>query len=114
MNDQKPPSEREAIAIRLGAFLVKNNLCQVFGGDVHKHGRYYSVAFSLRRTLDGEVRVYSPKFIQVLMTGPSAWVGNGSDVFESEQAAIDFLRLALVEHKHEEATAVPRKAGRPT
>lgn len=110
MGETNQSSERAQAAQRIAAFLVENGLCQVFGGTVARHGRYYAVAFSLRRTLDGEVRVYSPRFIQVLMRGPAALVGSGSDVFESETTVIDFLRLAFVEHRHDEAKMVPRRA----
>lgn len=115
MNDEKKPSERQQIAHRIAQFLLDHNLCEVFGGDVVHHGRYYSVTFSIRRTLDGEVRVYSPNFIQILLRGPAAWViGGGSGVYESEKAAIDFLRLGYVEHKHAEAQAIPTKPRKST
>lgn len=106
----KPPSERQQIAQRFAVFIVENHLANPFGGDVSQSSdkKYYGVLFSRPRLLDGFVRVYSPKFILVEMTGPAARLGS-SRVFESEKDATDFLRLAFVEYDMDAAAKVPTK-----
>jgi len=106
------PSPRALLAERIAAFVRDNDLAQVFGGesdlDKNKDGRRYrSVDFSLARTLDGTVRIYSPRFIQILSAGPH---GTGSEVFTSEADALAFMQARWVDFDHEAAEAVPRKA----
>lgn len=110
MTDQ--PSERRLLADRIAKFIIDNRLNNPFGGDVDQSsekGRPYSILFSVPRLLDGLVRVYGPKFILVQMQGPLVH-GATDMVFESEQNALDFLRLAFVEHNQEAAYAIPVKA----
>jgi hypothetical protein len=109
MND-KPPSERQQIAQRIATFIIENHLANPFGGEVDQSaskGRPYTVAFAVPRLLDGIVTVYGPKFILINMQGRLA--RRDGAVFESEQNAIQFLRLLLVEHKEDAALAVPAK-----
>lgn len=106
------PSERRLLAERIAKLINDNHLNRPFGGDVEQSqdkGRPYNILFSVPRLLDGLVRVYGPKFILVQMEGPLAR-GASDMVFESEQNALDFLRLAFVEHKQEAAYAIPVKA----
>ena len=106
----KSPSERQQIAQRIADFIIANELANPFGGDVDQttgKGRPYSVLMSI--LLDGQVLVYGPKFILITMQGRLARYGTGF-VYESEQHALDFLRLMLVEHKADEALAIPTKA----
>ena len=111
----KPPSDRRQIANRFAEFIVTNDLANPFGGDVHQSGdkRSYFIGMSRPRLLSGEVRVYSGRFILVLMQGPLAR-GGEERVYASEQDAMSFLRLLLVEHKPDEALAVPVKPRRAT
>lgn len=100
-------SERSEIADRIAAKVREWRLTAPFGGDVEKSGRYYGILFAKPRTLDGLVRVYGPKFIMVESQGP---LGLGRSIFESEEAAVDFIRLAFVELDREEAWKVPTRA----
>lgn len=103
------PSPRQQLAQRIADFIVANQLANPFGGDVYQNQRHYGVLMSIPRVLDGEIRVYGPKFIQVRLQGPMASIGSDF-VYESEQNALDFLRLYLVEHNRDAALAVPTKA----
>ena len=109
----KPPSERALLAQRLATFLIENDLCQVYGGDVSlvKVPRpHYTVAFSKRATLDASISVYSPTFIVVeWMTQNRTMPHEGKRLFASEALARDFVRLAFVEHNTEAAMAVAHK-----
>jgi hypothetical protein len=68
--------------------------------------RLYKVNF--RQTLDvnGEIRVYSPKFIQVAYDVKGR---KGEPVFESEENAEKFFKLGVIEGKWEEAEKIPQK-----
>jgi hypothetical protein len=99
-------SERQLVAERIAKYIRCNRWTAPFGGDVHKDGKAYSILFAKPRMLDGLVRVWSPKFILIQCQGPSAH-GNWSAVYESEQDAMRFLRLAFAEHKWMEAMEVP-------
>lgn len=92
-------------------FLDANGLCNVYGGD-NGYGpgkKYRYVLFDKPATLDGEVRVYGPKFIQVLSAGPLG-DGEGNDqVFESVENTIEYIKARWVDLDSEAAAAVPRK-----
>lgn len=111
MND-KPKSERRPVAERIAAFILDNDLANPFGGDValKQSGKrkFYSVSFSRPAVLDGQIEVYSPKFILVQAQGRLAQAGD-QRVFESEENALRYLRLAFVEFKFDEALLVPTK-----
>jgi hypothetical protein len=104
-------SARAEIAERIASFIREHELERVFGGEaVRLDGdRFYHVLCSVPRTLDGIVKVYGPKFIQVQLQGQLVH-GEVSAVFESEQAAVAFLKALLVDHDDEAAFAVPQKA----
>ena len=83
-----------------------------FMGDTGQSSdkRYRFILFGVRRVLDGEVKIYSGKFIQIgFVTSYHHLPRNDSRVCESEQAAMDFLKLAFVE-KVDAAMDVPTKA----
>jgi len=103
------PSVRRITADNIAAFICDHHLAQVFGGEVGKEGRYYGVGLSILRYLDGEVRIYGPRFIQVLLRGPLVH-GEHRAVYTSEDDAIDFLRLLLVEHDEDAAYAIKTKS----
>ena len=111
---EKPPSERQQLAQRIADFINANRLNNPFGGDVHqsaeKKGRPYTILFSRPRYLDGLVTVYGPKFILINSQGGLAL--NDGAVFESEENALNFMRLAFVEEtlKRDEAMEIPVKA----
>jgi hypothetical protein len=107
-------SERNEVANRIAAKISEWNLCEVYGGDVkqdtERKGKPYIVGFSTRRFVDGEVSVFSPNFIHVKYeTGIRELPHRDNIVFGSENKALDFIRLAFVESKFEEALKVQRK-----
>lgn len=108
MND-KSPSPRHQLAQRIANFILESRLANPFGGEVTQHGRYYSVLMSIPRSLDGEVRIYGPKFIHVRLVGPLSHIGSDF-VFESEANALAFLKAWLVDFDSEAALAIPVKA----
>jgi hypothetical protein len=108
MTDTSP---RRQLAQRIATFIIAHHLANPFGGEVEQSSdrRSYGILLSIPRLLDGEVRVYSPRFILIRFEGP---LGNGDWVFESEQNALDFLRLYLVEHNQEAARNISTKSSK--
>lgn len=111
----KPKSDRQLLAEEIYQFVLDNDLDQVFGSGPRQSGdkKYYAMTLSLPRTLDGEIKVYSPKFIQVRAAGPLAQAGSNR-VFESKQNVLDYLRLAFVEFNFDAAASVPTKPEKPS
>jgi hypothetical protein len=103
-------SERTEVAERIMQFARDNDI-DFFGGEVSQSSdkRYYGFLIGKPRTLDGFVRVYSPKYILIQLQGPLAHGGYDA-VYQSEADAIEFLRLLCVEYDAEAAWAVPTKA----
>ena len=101
-------SERSEIAGRLAQFICDNNLANPFGGDVEQSQdkRYYGVLFSVPRLLDGFLRVYSPKYILIQCQGPLC---QNDAVYLSEADALQFMKLAFVDHDLEAAYNIPTK-----
>lgn len=106
------PSPRALIAEAIADFISQNHLNSPFGGTVTRSGdkRHYKVDFSLPANLDGLVRVFSPTYIMVITAGRLAPNGDDSRIFDSLDIALDFLRLAFVEFKRNEAEMLPTKA----
>lgn len=92
----KPPSERHQICLEIASWLSEHHWCHVFGGDVALCGegrhKYYGTLLSKARILDGEIRVYSPKYILVRLTGPMAR-GEWSGVLASKADVMKFFEL---------------------
>jgi hypothetical protein len=106
-------SERQQLAQRLADFICQNNLTTPYGGDVVKDGNHYSVLFSTPRVLDGVVKVYGSKFIQIVYTtGYRALPHQGNAVFENETNALDFLNKAFVLLDFDAALTIPTKVKR--
>lgn len=99
--------ERHAIALRLVEFAP----AEVLGGDVRREegGKYYGFGMSLCRTMDGEVRVYSPTYIMVRSVGGG---GDGDHVFGNEQDAGAYLKARFQDFDLQAAAKVPRKQPR--
>lgn len=102
---------REQAANDLAEFISQNHINNPFGGTVTRSGdkRFYLVDFSRPANLDGLIRVYAPNFIMVNSRGRLAPNGDDSRVFTSLDNARDFLRLAFVEFKQDEAVIIPTK-----
>jgi hypothetical protein len=104
-------SPRAKITDEMMAFLDRNHLNSPYlNSDVSNDKKYRYVIFAKPRVLDGEVRVYNPKFIMV------AWQTAFRDlphkdkrVFGSLKDAMDFIRLAFVELKFDDAMDVPHR-----
>jgi hypothetical protein len=105
-------SARSLIADRLVELVHDKDLMQVYGGDVRQgagKGKPYNVGFSRARVLDGEISVYSEKFIQVRwQTAYRDMPHTGSLVFLSEKDAQEFL-TALADLDFQRALAVPTR-----
>lgn len=93
------PSERETVAQALADTCVFGGLNDSYGVNVSRgeaRGRnFWSVTFARARYLDGEIRVYSPGFIQIRWMGALA-AGRGlpfegHEVVRSEADAKKFL-----------------------
>lgn len=102
----KPPSKRQLLAEELAQYIVDSGLTNPFGGEVYSDKQHYTVLFSRPATLDGAVKVYSDKFIQVLWAAGSHREGR---VFETPENAKDFIKYAFVEYNSELRDAIPTK-----
>lgn len=106
-------SERARLAQAIAEFVLDQRFGGPYGGDVVKRGRFYSIGFSVNALLDGEVRVYGTKFIQVIARGRLALSAAGdSYVFDTEENAKRFIQAAYVAHDRETALAVPTDPSR--
>lgn len=101
------PSPRAALALRLAETIRHSDLDSPYGGDVSKNGRYYGIGFSMPNTLDGEVRVFGSRFIQIRAQGALV-SGEFNAVYESEDAALTAL-TALANCDTEALHAIPTK-----
>lgn len=105
-------SPRRKAVYEIADFIGRNDLTRPYGGDVNSHGKYYSVTFCKPANLDGEVRIYGPRFIYVGYQSRYQHITSRDHlVFTSVQHALDFLRYAFVEFDGEQASAVPTKEG---
>lgn len=110
----KPMSDRQSCANRIARFINVNKLANPFGGEVvlDRSGKMpcYDVSFSKPRVLNGTVSVYSTSFIKVSFeTAYRSLPNRGHHVYGSETDAINFLKLAFVELKFDEAMDIPLK-----
>jgi hypothetical protein len=101
-------SARERIAREINSFLLENDLCQVYGGDVsllQNNGKtFYELSFSKRATLDGFIQVYGSQFIRVSFKTLFRFLPARSNaVFRSKQTALEFLKAAFVDLDEEKA-----------
>jgi hypothetical protein len=104
-------SERNQVANRLAILLCECGLANPYGGDVKQdkrsRGKPYNVAFSRPGDLDGQLSIYSPKFIRVKFLARSQ--GEQSFVLESEENAIEAIQ-AIAQYDWDTLRKVPRKA----
>lgn len=86
-------SIREDLANDFASFLGKLKLNDSYGINVTKNKTFYSVTFCRARSVDGEVRIYGPKFIQIrFITAIKTLPHKVSEVFRDPQLAKDFLK----------------------
>lgn len=86
-----------------------NRMSEVYGciEGISKDKKYRYSTFCHARTLDGEVRVYGPKYIMVRwQTAYRNLPHEDTLVFDSADNAVKFLRLAFVEHDRDAALEV--------
>jgi hypothetical protein len=103
--------DRTKIMERIVDFCVKHDMNEVYGIIETSAGKYRSMTICKSSILDGEIKIYSPKFIQVKwQTAIRALPENGSRVFESESDTLAFLKAAFVDYDGNAADAVPTKA----
>ena len=104
-------SKREDIMLQVSDFIEEKHLARVYSGcGLSDNKKYRYVLFSLPRNLDGEVRIYGPKFILVrYQTRYGSLPHQDNRVFTSVQDAIQFLQLAFVDFDFDKALAIPTK-----
>lgn len=82
---------RKEIQEALGALCVEWGLDEVYGVMLNEHGKYRSVSFCRARTLDGEIRVYSPKFIYIHSSRQSV-----PHICKSFDEAVEYMKETYV------------------
>ena len=104
-------SDREDLTERISDFVFCNSLATVYSGtDIDKSKKFRYVLISKPRVLDGVVRVYGSKFIYVsYQTAYRDLPAKDTRIFTSVYDALNFLQLAFVEYKFDEALEVPTK-----
>jgi hypothetical protein len=106
-------SERNQVANRLATLICEYGLASPYGGEVEQdkrsRGKPYNVAFSRSRPgdLDGQLSIYSPKFIRCKFLVRSQ--GQQSFVVESQENAIEVIQ-AIAQYDWDTLRKVPRKA----
>ena len=102
---------REEITELISDFVFCNSLATVYSGtDIHESKKYRYVLISKPRVLDGEIRIYGPKFIYVsYQAAYRSLPAHDRRVFASVDDALKFLQLAFVDYKFDEALEVPTK-----
>lgn len=103
-------SARSDAAQQISEKLYDFELNEVYGINVGFEGRSYHISFCKARILDGVVRYFGDKFVQVTwQTGIRSMPQHGNAVFTSAEAALEFIRLAFVEYDTDAAFAIPQK-----
>lgn len=104
-------SERNQVANRLATFIFECGLTNPYGGNVKQdkrsRGKPYTIGFSRPGDLDGQLSIYSPKFIRFKFLARSQ--GQQSFVVESEENAIASLQ-AISQYDWGTLKKIPRKA----
>jgi hypothetical protein len=107
---EQKPSERNQVANRLATLIRECGLINPYGGDVKQKkrskGKPYNVAFSRSGDLDGELSIYSPKFIRFKFLAHSQ--GQQSFVVESQENAIEVIK-AITKYDWGTLKKIPRK-----
>ena len=95
-------SPRQQVALNLADTCVMGGLNDSYGVNVSKSQdakgkEYWSVTFAKARTLDGNIRVYSPTFILIeWQTADRSLPAKGREVFRSEDEAKSFLQRTFI------------------
>lgn len=104
-------SVREDIMNEIADFVSDNRLASVYSGcGLSGDKRYRYVLISIPRNLDGEIRIYGPKFILLRYTTRyGSLPHNDNRVFTSKENLIKFLQSAFVDFNFSEALEIPTK-----
>jgi hypothetical protein len=104
-------SERNQVANRLAILIRECGLTNPYGGDVEQNkrsrGKPYTVGFSRPGDLDGQLSIYSPKFIRFKFSARNQ--GEQSFILGSEEHAIAALQ-AISQYDWGTLKKIPRKA----
>jgi len=105
---------REELQQIFSDFIVDNNLCGVYSGsDISTDKKYRYVLISVPRVLDGEVRIYSEKYILVSYQTAYRTLPHKDDrVYECANDALNFLKFAFVDYDFDKALNIPTKQKR--
>lgn len=103
-------SKRSELAQRLAIKVQELGLVNPYGGDVSQDlrskGKPYRIGFASPRYLDGEIAVYSEKFIQVLFESTSQ--GRHNLIVESEENAVRLMQ-AIADFEWSTVHTIPTK-----
>lgn len=103
-------SSKGAIAERLAAWITQHRLDNPYGGAASKSGRSWDIGFSKPGTVDGVVKVFGPRFIQVkYQTRILDLPNRDSRVFLTERDAALFLQWAFVDREYDKALSIKTK-----
>jgi hypothetical protein len=103
-------SERNQIANRLAILIREYGLVNPQGGDVEQdqrsRGKPYNVLFSRPGDLDGQLSIYSPKFIRFKFLARGQ--GQQSFVVESQENAVEVIQ-AITRYDWDTLQKIPRQ-----
>lgn len=104
-------SIREDIMREIQSYVERNYLSSVYGGSgLSKDKRYRYILISKPRVLDGEIRIYGPKFILInYQTAYRSLPHNDRRVFTSAQDMLKFIQWAFVDGEYDKALEIPTK-----
>lgn len=95
-------SERNKLTNDIADKLREFNMCNPFGGDVYlsKDGRpHYKTDFSIPRTVDGSISVYSPNFILIEWKTAIRYLPyKGKIKFTTVEDLYTFIRAAFIHY----------------
>lgn len=106
----RPKTPRHLVADEVARIVKESGLAEVYGGEVTRHpdGKCYRVAFSRKRTVDGQVSIYSPTYLMVQWRTTAAGLDpQGRKIFGSLEEALAFLTLAWIDGIADAANAIP-------
>lgn len=104
-------SKRQELMIEISDFVNENGLAGVYSGfGLSSDKKFRYVLLSKPRILDGEIRIYGPKFLMLrYQTAIRDLPHEDRRVFTSVENLYQFLKYAFIDHKHDEALEVPTK-----
>lgn len=102
-------SYREDCILKFESFCFDNRLSEVYGCvySISPDKKYRSTTFCRARVLDGEYRVYGPKFHLIKFTTRyNSLPHNMSKVFKSFDDVIEFMQAAFVDYNNEKTNEI--------